>query len=120
MKRNNSRNYSQLHKAVSSRSYIAGTPPRCHQKTIVITDSYLHTEFGILLVMYLVKRCIFNAVQGEGAMKAKLNVPTLFHAGIRGMTWMVLSTISMVVVLFAAWSSCCLWQGVVSSMHNLA
>ena len=53
-------------------------------------------------------------------MKVKLNVPTLFHAGIHGVTWMVLSTISLVVVLFAAWSSICLWQGVVSSMNNLA
>jgi hypothetical protein len=53
-------------------------------------------------------------------MKAKLNIPTLFHAGIHGVTWMVLSIVSMVVVLFAAWSSCCLWQGAVTTMHNLA
>lgn len=53
-------------------------------------------------------------------MKAKLNVPTIFHAGIRGMTWTVVSSITMAVVVFATWSSVCLWHGVATSLHNLA
>jgi hypothetical protein len=53
-------------------------------------------------------------------MKREMNIPVIFHAGFRGLSWAIATTISLLVVLFAAWSSCCLWQGVVVAAHTLA